>query len=209
MVWLSEYTRLCGQMSPIGKLVLAGDLGTALAYLMIPLGLVVVWRKKLDDLPYPWMLGLFAAFIVACGLTHVIHALQMPFTTFAHTELEAAIKTITALLSIGTALAVIAVMPNVLQLVSPKVRHDELMREVDARTRENVELAREINHQLGNQLQIITSALRIERRNATTATEHSILERIGSVVADLSERYRRTKLDHADELGERNIYTEK
>jgi two-component sensor histidine kinase len=97
----------------------------------------------------------------------------------------------------------------VLQLVSPKVRHDELMREVDARTRENVELAREINHQLGNQLQIITSALRIERRNATTATEHSILERIGSVVADLSERYRRTKLDHADELGERNIYTEK
>lgn len=201
-MWWNEYARLCGQMSDTGKLVLAGDLGIAFAYLMIPLGLLVVWRKKLEDLPYPWMLGLFAAFIIACGFTHLVHALEMPFTTFEHTAVEALVESITAVLSIGTAAALIAVMPAILRLVSPKARHEELMRVVDERTRENMELAREINHQLGNQLQVLTSAIRIEKRRATTIPEHTALERIGDVVDELAERYRKTKLEHADELGE-------
>ncbi|MFN3891920.1 MAG: histidine kinase dimerization/phosphoacceptor domain -containing protein [Beijerinckiaceae bacterium] len=193
MSWLESYFALCGGMSPLGKVVLASDLGIALAYFAIPVGLLIVWRRRLDDLPYPWMFALFAAFIVACGLTHAVHALQMPWTTFEHTVAEAALKATCAALSIGTAIALIAIMPKALRLVSPRARRAELERQVRERTSENRELLREINHRLGNQLQVIASAVRIERRRATEEGDRAALGRIAAVVDELVSSY------HADE----------
>jgi hypothetical protein len=186
---LTEYFALCGAMSPIGQLVLAGDLSIALAYFAIPIGLLVVMRKRLDDIPYPWMFALFAAFIVTCGLTHLVHALQMPYTTFEHTRLEAVVKTVCAVLSVGTAAALIAIMPRALRMASPRERRLELERQVAERTRENVELLREINHRLGNQLQVMGAVVRIELRRTSAPGERSLLKRIGAVVEDLSLSY--------------------
>ena len=184
-----NYFALCGAMSPLGKLVLAGDLGIALSYFAIPVSLLVVQRKRLRDIPYPWMLALFAAFIVACGLTHLIHALQMPYTTFEHTVLEATVKTICAALSIITAIAMFIVVLRALRMVSPRERALELEKEVAARTAENMLLLREINHRLGNQLQIMGSLVRIERRKAVSPEERAVVERIGVVVDDLARGY--------------------
>ncbi len=190
MSWLSDYAALCGDLSHLGKLVLLGDLGIALAYFAIPLGILVVWHRRLKDLPYPWILCLFAAFIVGCGLTHLVHAIQMPYTTFAHTVVEATVKTITAVLSIGTAAALSFIIPKILKLVSPKVRQQELEALVAERTKENEGLLKEIGHQLGNQLQIMHSVLRIERRKAKTEDEFAMLTRVDSAVEELSHRYR-------------------
>ncbi|MDP2355993.1 MAG: histidine kinase dimerization/phosphoacceptor domain -containing protein [Beijerinckiaceae bacterium] len=184
-----DFLALCGAMSPLGKLVLAGDLSIALAYFAIPIGLIMVLRKRLLDIPYPWMLALFAAFIVACGLTHLVHALQMPYTTFEHTVLEATVKTICAALSVVTAMALIAIVPRALRIASPRERALELEREVAARTAENVRLLREINHRLGNQLQIMGSLVRLERRKAVGQAERAVVERIGAVVSDLARSY--------------------
>lgn len=189
MDWLWGYVALCGDMSPRGQIVLASDLGIATAYFAIPIGLLVVWRKRLDDLPYPWMLGLFAAFIVACGLTHLVHAVQMPWTTFEHTVAEAFVKGVCALLSIVTAAALITIMPKALRLVSPIRRKEELEREVKRRTAENTALLREINHRVRNHLQVISSAVRIERRKATKPAEKELLDRINAVVDGLAETY--------------------
>lgn len=136
MDWLGSYVALCGAMSPLGKITLFSDLRIALAYFAIPIGLLVVRRRRLADLPYPWMFGFFAAFIVACGLTHLVHALEMPWTTFEHTLSEAIVKVVCAVLSIGTAIALIAIMPAALRLVSPSERRAELERLVNERTQE-------------------------------------------------------------------------
>jgi hypothetical protein len=190
MTWLGSYIALCGAMSPLGKVVLLSDLGIAIAYFAIPAGLLIVRRRRLADLPYPWMFGLFAAFIVTCGLTHLVHAIQMPWTTFEHTASEAVVKAVCAALSIGTAAALIAVMPQALRLVSPRARHDELEQQVLERTAENRALVREINHRLGNQLQVMTSAIRLERRRAVEPAEREALGRIANVVDDLVRSYR-------------------
>lgn len=190
---LPEFWALCGAMSPLGKVVLFSDLGIALAYFAIPIGLLVVWRKRLEDIPYPWMFGLFAAFIVTCGLTHLVHAIQMPYTTFEHTLVEAMVKAVCAALSIGTAAALIAIMPTVLRLVSPRERARQLELEVAARTRENTDLLREINHRLGNQLQVMTSLVRVERRRAKEPGQREVLDRVQGVLNDLVRTY------HAEE----------
>src|SRR4051794_37484347 len=112
-------------------------------------------------------------------------ALQRPCTTFAHAELEAGVKTNHRGPVHRNPMALMAVMQTVVRLVSPQVRHDELMCKSGQAHEKKMELAREINHTLGNQLQIITSALRMERRNAIKAPEQINLDRIGSVVANL------------------------
>ena len=189
MIDLRTYVELCGAMSPLGKLVLASDLSIAAAYFAIPVGLLIVWRKRLQDLPYPWMFVLFAAFIVACGMTHLVHAYLMPFTTFEHTPAEALVKVICAALSVVTAGALIAVMPRALKLISPRERSAQLERQVAQRTQENTELLRELNHRLGNQLQVMMSLVRVEKRRATEASELQALDRVQTVLDDLVRAY--------------------
>lgn len=189
MEWLSSYFALCGAMSPLGRITLLSDLGIALAYFAIPIGLLIVRRRRLADLPFPWIFVMFAAFIVVCGLTHLVHALQMPFTTFEHTLAEAVVKAVCAVLSIGTAIALIAIMPTVLRLVSPRERGAELERLVNERTEENSELVREINHRLGNQLQVMTSAIRIEKRRAKEPSKKESLGRLSVVLDALVKDY--------------------
>ena len=190
MNWLESYLALCGAMSPLGKVVLLSDLAIALAYFAIPVSLLIFRRVRFRDIPYPWMFALFAAFIVACGLTHVVHAAQMPWTTFEHTVAEASVKALCAVLSVGTAVALIFILPTALRLVSPRARQEELERQVQERTLENRLLLREINHRLGNQLQVITSTVHIERRRAKSETDYQSLSRIAGVVEELAVSYR-------------------
>lgn len=187
---IADFLSLCGAMSPLGKVALFSDLGIAFAYLAIPVGLLVVRRKRLDDIPYPWMFALFAAFIVACGLTHLVHALQMPWTTFEHTVLEASVKAVCAILSMGTAAALIAITPEALRLISPRARAAALEEQVQLRTKQNMELVREINHRLGNQLQVMASTLRIEGRRSGQPGEREMIGRMQIVVDQLIEGYR-------------------
>ena len=188
MVWANYFAR-CGAMSPLGKVSLLSDFGIAIAYFAIPVALLIVRRRRGIDLPYPWLFAMFAAFIVACGLTHLVHALQMPWTTFEHTLAEATAKALCALLSIGTAAALIAIMPTALRLISPRERQEELESEIKKRTAENRHLVREMNHRLGNQMQVMTSLVRIERRRAREASQIKLLGRIEGTLNDLVSSY--------------------
>jgi PAS domain-containing protein len=92
------------------------DLLIALAYLTIPVTLVWFIRKR-RDLPFSWIFVCFGVFIVACGATHVLEVWNL---WHANYWLAGVIKAITAAASIGTAILLIRLVPQALDLPSSR-----------------------------------------------------------------------------------------
>lgn len=96
--------------------LLAGsDLLIAAAYFSIPAALVVFVRRR-RDLVFKPVFGLFAAFIMACGTTHVMGALTLWVPAY---RFEAFVNTVTAVLSVATASMLWPLLPKALALPSP------------------------------------------------------------------------------------------
>jgi PAS domain S-box-containing protein len=104
---------------------LIADVSIGVAYMSIPAALVVFGLRR-SDLAYPWLLGLFALFIVACGATHLMHAWTMFRPDYA---LEGLIKAFCAAVSVATAITLWPLLPKLLALPSPAT----LAREVEER----------------------------------------------------------------------------
>jgi signal transduction histidine kinase len=87
----------------------------ALSYYSIPLTLIYFVCKR-EDVPFKSVFLLFGAFIVSCGTTHI-----MGVWTLWHPDywLSGAIKSVTALVSVYTALTIIPLVPQALALPSP------------------------------------------------------------------------------------------
>jgi signal transduction histidine kinase len=101
----------------------------ALAYFSIPAAIIHFARRR-QNFPYVWVLYLFGAFIVWCGITHL--ASIMTFWVPAY-GVEAAAKVITAAVSMTTAIMLWPLMPKALRIPSIgelKAKNDELEREV-------------------------------------------------------------------------------
>ncbi len=92
------------------------DLLIALAYLTIPVTLVWFIRKR-RDLPFSWIFVCFGVFIVACGATHVLEVWNL---WHANYWLAGVIKAVTAAASIVTAILLIRLVPQALDLPSPQ-----------------------------------------------------------------------------------------
>ncbi len=90
------------------------DLLITLAYYSIPLILVHFLRRR-KDVPYPWMLAMFAGFIVACGTTHLLSAVTVWIPLY---WLDGLVKGLTAVLSIATAVLMLWIIPKFLFLPS-------------------------------------------------------------------------------------------
>ncbi|PWS37106.1 PAS domain-containing sensor histidine kinase [Falsiroseomonas bella] len=114
----------CSLVSPeLAWLHLLSDLAIGLSYLSIPAVLLVVLLRR-RDLAYPWLVGLFALFIVACGLTHLMHA----WTLFSPAPvLDTLLKAITAAISVTVAVTLWPVLPRLLALRSPAALEREVM----------------------------------------------------------------------------------
>ena len=87
----------------------------AIAYYSIPLTLVYFVRKR-KDLVFDWIFLCFAAFIVACGTTHLMEILNIWHPTY---WLSGLVKAITAVISIATAILLVRLVPQALALRSP------------------------------------------------------------------------------------------
>jgi signal transduction histidine kinase len=92
------------------------DAVIALAYYSIPLTLIYFVRKR-KDLAFDWMFLCFAAFIVACGTTHLMEILNIWHPTY---WLSGIIKALTAIVSIITAILLVRLVPQALALPSPE-----------------------------------------------------------------------------------------
>lgn len=103
--------------------------------------ILLYFAHQRKDLPFRHMFGLFGAFIVACGTTHLLGYLTFQTPVY---RLDGLITLLTALVSWATVFALIPVTPKALAMRSP----EELEREIAARTQElaraNAELQAEI-----------------------------------------------------------------
>ncbi len=87
----------------------------ALAYFSIPLAMAAFARRR-TDLSFSWVLWLFAAFIAACGTTHVFGALTLWVPAYWP---DGIVKGMTAALSLTTAAILWPLIPKALVLPSP------------------------------------------------------------------------------------------
>jgi signal transduction histidine kinase len=120
--------RLCGHWTPgLIRLHNIADAMIWLAYVAIPIILVSFARRR-RDLPFPWMFGLFGAFIIGCGFTHFMEVVVFYTPVY---RLAGLLKLATGIVSWATVLALIPVVPRALALVGP----EELRREIEERKR--------------------------------------------------------------------------
>jgi signal transduction histidine kinase len=87
----------------------------AFSYYSIPLALTYFVIKR-RDVAFGWIFGLFSAFILACGTTHIFGILTVWSPLYG---LEGAVKAATAIASIVTALILWPLLPQALALPSP------------------------------------------------------------------------------------------
>lgn len=130
-----------------GWLHILSDLGVWSAYMAIPCALFIFMRRR--DLPFRKVFLLFGAFILLCGMTHLMEAIIFWWPAY---RLAGVLKLATAIVSWTTVLALIPIVPKVLALRSP----EELEREIVARQQAEAALQR-INTDL---------ELRVEERSA-------------------------------------------
>ncbi len=123
----------------------SSDAVIALAYFGIAAALAVFVSRR-DDLALGWIFWMFALFILACGLTHAIEIWTLWEPVMAS---RAAVKAITALASIMTAILLWPLIPRVLAMPTPaelrrvsrtldvtiaqKTRTEEALRETEHR----------------------------------------------------------------------------
>jgi PAS domain S-box-containing protein len=104
----------------------------ALAYFSIPFTLLYFVRKR-RDLEFNWMFVCFAIFIVACGTSHLMEVWVIWRPDY---WLSGAVKAVTALASVPTAVLLIRLLPAALSIPSPAA----LEREIAERRRTEQEL---------------------------------------------------------------------
>src|ERR1700716_4746046 len=148
----------------------ASDSLIALAYYSIPVALIYFVSKR-ADFAFPSIFVLTGLFILACGTTHVMSVWTLWYPDY---RLDGGIKAVTAVLSIGTAIAIWKVMPLALALPSTAQleRADPLLgEEIGHRQRAEAAL-REGNAELERRVAERTANLQEEvlRRRGTEAT---------------------------------------
>ncbi len=106
----------------------------ALSYFSIPVALAYFVRRK-EGLVFSWILIMFATFICACGLTHLLEIWTVWDPIY---RLGGVMKAFTGLVSLTTAAALWKLMPAALALPSPaelRLANDSLLRENGQRLR--------------------------------------------------------------------------
>jgi|KBSMisStaDraftv2_1062788.scaffolds.fasta_scaffold323183_2 hypothetical protein len=193
---LEKFVELCTSGGGLFWLTLGSDLSIALAYFAIPVTMAIVLRDRKDDIPYPWLWLLFVTFIIACGMTHIAHVWAALSGT-SYLEVHAGVGFFCALVSVGTAVAFAFIIPQIKQLPSPKQQQIKLEFLVAQRTAEKDQLIREINHRVGNQLQIIRSMISVETRRADGDEALALLGRLSAELNKMADEHiRRSQADY-------------
>jgi len=86
-----------------------------LSYFSIPFTLLYFARKR-RDLHFGWVLLCFAAFIVACGTSHLMEIVTIWYPAY---WLSGGVKAVTALASVPTAILLVKLVPVALRMPSP------------------------------------------------------------------------------------------
>ena len=129
---------------PLVTTYVISDILIFLSYFSMPVALAYFAQQR-KDFPYRWLLWLFAAFIMACGATHLMGVIVLWQPLYG---LDALLKAITAVVSVVTAVVLWPLIPHALKMPSPDQilrANEELQNEIALRKRieEDLRLAKE------------------------------------------------------------------
>jgi PAS domain S-box-containing protein len=166
----------------------ASDSAIALAYYSIPIALIYFVNKR-TDLAFPTIFVLTGLFILACGTTHIMGVWTLWFPDY---RLDGGIKAVTALLSIGTAIAIWKVMPLALALPSTAQLEQA-----------NKALGEEIGHRQRAEAALREANAELERRVAerTANLQEEVLRRRGTEVTLRASEARWRSMFEASAVG--------
>jgi hypothetical protein len=167
---IEKLITLCTANGSLLWLLTFSDLAIAVSYFAIPIVMAVVLRHRRDDIPYPWLWTLFVTFIVACGLTHAVHVWSA-LSGVEQLGFQTAIGLVTAAASVATAIAFSFILPQLKTLPSPRQQREILEIMVAERTAEKQDLIDEINHRIGNQLQVLSGLVHLEKKANKQSSE--------------------------------------
>ena len=182
----------CGTWSDFhGWLYILSDLTIWLAYMAIPLILIrfVIIKK---GVPLPGVFWLFGAFILLCGLTHLIDAMMFWLPAY---RINALIRFLTGIVSVATVIALIRYFNEAVGLRTSREYDRELsyrqlaMQELTRSNQELQQFAYVASHDLQSPLKTITSYLTLfEAKHG--AQLDSDARRLITVSATAAERMR-------------------
>ncbi len=112
-----------------GWVHIVADLITFGAYFAIPI-CIVVYKRRRPDVTFPVLFYLFGAFILSCGLVHLIEAGIFWVPVY---RLSAVFKVMTAVVSIGTVIALVRLLPKALDIPGVATLNSQLQKENAAR----------------------------------------------------------------------------
>src|SRR5438309_678580 len=103
----------CYQWAPlIVWLHVISDSLIVLSYYCIPVILIYFIRKR-RELPFNWIFWMFAAFILACGTTHLMEVWNIWHSSYLGSGV---IKAITAAISVATAIRLVPLLPQAVSI---------------------------------------------------------------------------------------------
>ncbi len=156
---------MCLLWKPWLVLLWAGsDFLIFLSYILIPVALFLVLRRR-SEMPQPALVMLFAAFILLCGITHLlmIVTLWVPIYPFV-----AWVKLLTAIASLATAAVLFRLVPDIVRLPSPAALEGVnrgLQAEIAAHKQTLSSLDRLVEERT-TELESATTALAVQAREA-------------------------------------------
>ncbi len=163
----------------------------ALAYFSIPFTLIYFIRKR-KDLPFNWMFWCFATFILACGTTHLMEIYVIWYPVY---WLQGIIKAFTAGVSILTAVMLLKLTPQAMELPSPAAMQREIneRKRAEAKLSENVVALKRSNaeleqfayvasHDLREPLRAVSGCAQILKNNCGGKLDEDADAMIGHVV---------------------------
>lgn len=158
----------CGDWSPLhGWTHILSDLAIAAAYSVIPFALAAYWWIKRNEMAFPRLFWLFAAFIFSCGATHVMEAVIFYHPAY---RFAALLKIVTALASWATVFALFRIAPAALKLPGLSRANDELQQQLLV-TRQAEEALARSNRDLESFTGLVTHDLRNPLHSALLRSE--------------------------------------
>jgi len=206
-----------------------------LAYLSIPFTLLYFIRRR-PDLGFPAIFAWFAAFIVACGISHLMDIVTIWEPVY---WISGAVKAITALASVPTAILLARLVPTALKVPSPaalqaanlglerevrerkrieqevrqingsleervarrteelQAANGELLREIEVRRQSEERLAQalneretllqEVHHRVKNNMQVLSSLIRMQMRLIADPATRAALKQCGERVETMAQ----------------------
>ncbi|MBA4058220.1 MAG: hypothetical protein C0490_26120, partial [Marivirga sp.] len=170
----------CGIWSPFhGWLYILSDVTIGISYFLIPLILLYYLKKHKHKGTFKLILTLFIVFILACGLTHFIDASIFWWPAY---RLSALVRSITAIVSMGTVFALVKITPAILQLRSP----DMLEKLVQERTTELTELTGKLHQEIERRKRVEDDLIRNEKQYRSlfesAAAGHLVADASGTII---------------------------